>query len=137
MTTYNINPEAILENENVSSVVKAAMRRAMKQAFLLPGHWVRDLSDFEVDQLVELAEQAKDEDARNEPGPAGEELVLLTLILSTAEGCAPESDAEVMSYTGTLIAVIICESLARKGLVKIFHDKISFVAPDEVIVQKI
>lgn len=137
MTAYYLNPDKILSNPDVSSTVKAAMRRTMKQQFLLPGHWVHDLSDIEVDQLCELVELAKAEDDAGQPGEAGEQMVLLTMILATAEGCAPENDDEVQTFYGRLAAFIICESLARKGLVTVFHDKMSFVEPDAIIVKRI
>lgn len=137
MTAYYLNPQTILSSPEISSTVKAAMRRAMKQTFLLPGHWVRDLDDSEVDQLCELCELAKAEDDAGIPGEAGEQMVLLTMILATAEGCVPQDDAEAGEFYGRLAAFIICESLARKGLVTVFHDKMSFVEPDAIIVKRI
>lgn len=137
MTAYYLNPDIILGSPDLSATTKAAMRRAMKQTFLLPGHWVQDLSDIEVAQLIELIETAKREDDEGKVGLAGEEMLILTMILSTAEGCAPEDDTQAGDFYGQLAAFIICESLARKGLVKVFHDKMSFLAPDEIVVQRI
>lgn len=135
--SYYLNPSNILSDPSISDIAKAALRRTMKQTVLLPGHWLRDLPTADVEQLVAMLEQSAEEDRLDRPGPAGEELILLTLILSTGEGCAPQNDDEVVSYSGRLVAMIICESLARKGLARVFHDKMSFVELDTVVVQRL
>ena len=137
MSAYYLSATKILNSPNVGRIAKEAMRRAMAQAYLLPGHWLRDLPTLDLEYLGKVFAQATEEEARGEVGPAGEEVVLLTLILSTAEGCAPQDSNEVAAYSGLLSAMITYELLGRRGLVKVFHDKLSFLAGDEVVVQRL
>lgn len=134
---YSLNPTNILESPDVGDIPKAALRRAMKQHMLLPGHWLRDLSTADVKSLVEMVELVRDEEERGEIGQASMDLIMLTMILATAEGCAPQNDDEVVEYSQILSTIVIYESLARKGLARMFYDKVSFVEPHAIIVEHI
>jgi hypothetical protein len=68
-----------------------------------------------------------------------EDIVLMTEMLSRAEGVPSQSVDEITENVNYFGACITCVSLARKGLVRVYYDNMSFGADngDKMIVEKI
>lgn len=83
------------------------------------GQWLKTLSQYDLDLLNELGERFEANQA------AGETMVLLTEMLTVAEGVDALDDGAARRVA-MLITVLICESLYRKGEIELDHSLISF-----------
>jgi hypothetical protein len=77
------------------------------------------------------------DDEVTNPGLA--DVVLITEMLVRAEDLFSEDDTALMKRVNQFMIMITCETLARKGLVQVFHSNLSFGddASKRVIVKKI
>ena len=96
------------------------------------GDFMRDLTD---EDLTTLTGVADDEDS-----PKYEDLILITQMLCSAEGLENTFDLEeIQNRMSQFILLLTCEQLARKGMVKIYRENMSF-GPDmenKVVVEKL
>jgi hypothetical protein len=96
------------------------------------GDFMRDLTD---EDLITLTGVADDEDS-----PKYEDLILITQMLCSAEGLENSFDLEeIQNRMSQFIMLLTCEQLARKGMVKIYRENMSF-GPDmenKIVVEKL
>ena len=90
-----------------------------------PYYTVKDfllsLSDGDLNHLLEIAD---DED--DTPTKHYSELVLITEMLSKAEGVYTQNVEELTVRVNSFLAFLAIEGLARKGIVEVYRDNMSF-----------
>jgi hypothetical protein len=126
-----LNLDAVLAQANVSAVVKMLAARAKNGEYILPGQYLKSLNDFDLATLVNLADAATFNDS------ALFNMVCLAEILANTEGYPAMTDADAQRNIGFLITLLTSIMLARKGLVEVLYDNISFAdsAGEDTIVK--
>jgi hypothetical protein len=108
-----------------------------KNPYVTLGDWFRGLADSSIYELQELAETCY-EDPEN--ADAQEQLMLLTMMLASAEGTCDMQDMEKnRTQLGMLMSLITIVSLQRKGHVRVFYENLTLGTDmrDAVIVEKL
>lgn len=132
---WYLNYKIISESENICPTIRLLAIDLQKTTYLSIGDWIRSLSDRSFDEINELA-QTEDEESFDM-----EQLLLLTLMLSHAEGTnLPNDDMEGMNrQLAILRQLIVFTSLEKKGLVRCHYNNFTLGEDlgDRTIVEKI
>ncbi len=100
--------------------------------YMRPGDFLKALSDSDVDILLKITE--------DEENTRLDEVLLISEMLATGEGLEQSKDAEQVSERmNALCAFLAIEGLSRKGLVKVYHENISFGEDfgNKIVVEKL
>jgi hypothetical protein len=90
----------------------------MENPYLSIGSFIQNISDQDIEDFMQLIEHDND--------LAMENMFLITELLATAEGL-PSEDLSVLTERCNIMAsYITIESLARKNLVKVHYENMSF-----------
>jgi len=128
---FSINYEKVLHQETFLPVTRLLAADLMKSQYMSVGDFLKNLSVDTLSQLTKISE--------NENDPHFEEVILITEMLAAAEGTNIGGTPEVHQRLNLFITWLVVESLRRKGLVKVYHENISFGEDmaDKIIVEKI
>ena len=146
LTDYTVNYQNVADNKDFSSVTRLLATQLMRNPYLSIGDFFKNLSDSDLQTLSGMAdalynhfggeETSADKKAHN----IMSECVMLTMLLSGAEGLDSIPTAEVIQQRlSQFIMFVSCESLHRKGLVKLHHNNISFGddSADKIVVERL
>jgi len=100
--------------------------------YMRPGDFLKALSDSDVDTLLKITE--------DEENTRLDEVLLISEMLATGEGLEQSKDAEQVSERmNAFCAFLAIEGLSRKGLVKVYHENISFGEDfgNKIVVEKL
>jgi hypothetical protein len=103
-----------------------------ESGYMRPGDFLKSLSDADVDALLKVAD--------NDDNPRLAEILLISEMLATGEGLEQSQDAEgVTLRMNAFCAFLAIEGLSRKGLVKVYHENISFGEDfgNKIVVEKL
>lgn len=134
---YNINYRNVAEANWILPTIRLLAIDMQKNPYVTLGDWFRGLADSSIYELQELAETCY-EDPEN--ADALEQLMLLTMMLASAEGTCDMQDMEKnRTQLGMLMSLITIVSLERKGHVRVFYENLSLGTDmrDAVIVEKL
>ena len=126
--------EKIIESDKLLSVTKSVAKMLMRNPYTSLGRFFKKLSNENLEILMEIIDEGD-----SEFNERMEDIVLMTEMLSRAEGVPSQSVDEITENVNYFGACITCVSLARKGLVRVYYDNMSFGADngDKMIVEKI
>lgn len=126
-----INLSLVAKDKNSLSVTRLLARQLMENPYTTVGDFLRGISDSDLQTLIHGLED-------------GDKLygdyILISMMLSQAEGNpSPEDDEGFANMVDQLIMMLTIESLARKGLVRVYHENLSFGADmsDKIVCEKI
>lgn len=123
---HALNFERII-NSNLSSLVRMTAREVQVATYIPFGKWCKNVSQSDLDRLLQLGELLAHE---SDPASAAAypEMIIMTELLSLADGLAPEDEYQLFGFLGYFVGTLNCVSLERKGVVKIDYTKLSFGA---------
>ena len=126
--------EKIIESDKLLSVTKSVAKMLMRNPYTSLGRFFKKLSNENLEILMEIIDEGD-----SEFNERMEDIVLMTEMLSRAEGVPSQSVDEITENVNYFGACITCVSLARKGLVRVYYDNMSFGTDngDKIIVEKI
>ena len=106
----------------------------MRNPYTSLGKFFKKLSDENLEVLMEIIDEGD-----SEFNERMEDIVLMTEMLSRAEGVPSESIEEITENVNYFGACVTCVSLARKGLVRVYYENMSFGTDngEKVIVERI
>ena len=113
--------EKIIRTEGLLPITKSVAKMLMKHQYLSLGKFFTRISDENLQTLMEIID-----DADNEFNDGMEDVVLMTEMLSRAEGVPSESIEDITENVNYFGACVTCVSLERKGLVRVFYENMSF-----------
>ena len=113
--------EKIIESDKLLPVTKAVAKMLMRNPYTSLGRFFKKLSDENLQALMEIIDEGD-----SEFNEGMEDVVLMTEMLSRAEGVPSQSIEEITENVNYFGACITCVSLARKGLVRVYYDNMSF-----------
>jgi hypothetical protein len=130
---YLVNYDRVVSTAEISPVVKHAAKKIMSSTYITPAMFFKSLSDDQIEELYGLA------DAMGGSVGALKDLMLLSMMLSSAEGVEAASDDDAGKMLQNLLVWITCVSLERKGMVKVRYENMSFSEEfdDAVIVERV
>ena len=128
------NMEKIIDAEGLLPVTKSVAKMLMRNPYTSLGKFFKKLSDENLEVLMEIVEEGD-----SEFNVGIEDIVLMTEMLSRAEGVPSGSIEEITENVNYFGVCVTCVSLARKGLVRVYYDNMSFGKDygDKVIVERI
>jgi hypothetical protein len=96
-----------------------------KNGYINVGDFFKNMPESDLQSYLHMVEEI-----HNENADAGAEVLLLSEMLAIGEGLENGLNATEMqpmqARMGQLIMFLSCESLARKGLVKLYRENMSF-----------
>jgi hypothetical protein len=117
----SVNLQKARDYKGLPAVARLVAQQVTTGGYLKPGHWLRDLHDFDLRTLSMIIDECQD----TIDDPATSTMIGLTMILVQAEGLPLDPDV-LNSQVNQLGLFITTESLARKGVVEVYYDNISF-----------
>jgi len=114
--TYFINLDKIQDYPNILAVTKLLALRIKNNPYMKVGNFLKNLSDADLKILVSI----------EDTDPHMEDILMMSFLLARAEGVENGSVELITLHTNMLQNFIVMESLARKGLVELLHDNMSF-----------
>lgn len=132
--TFSVNIDNIIGSKDMLAVTKLVAMEAKNEGYVTVGRFLQQLSDHDLQELMSVAESAKDE----ENDRVGE-LILIAEILAAGEGLDPGQLDDITKRMNVFIVLLTIESLHRKGMVRAFHDNMSLGedAGNKMIVERI
>lgn len=130
---YILNYEEIVKAKDIMAVARLLAADLMRTGYVNVGDYIRELSDSDLDALVKQMDLPPD-------SREYDNLLLMSEMLATGEGCDSSKTAdEFGERMNQLVSFLVCESLSRKGLVKVFHENMSFHTDmsNKIVVEKI
>ena len=126
--------EKIIESDKLLSVTKSVAKMLMRNPYTSLGRFFKKLSNENLEILMEIIDEGD-----SEFNERMEDIVLMTEMLSRAEGVPSQSVDEITENVNYFGACITCVSLARKGLVRVYYDNMSFGRDqgEKILVEKI
>ena len=130
-----VNIAEIAKSKDMMGVTRMLAIDLMSHPYLTVGDFLKDISDSDLQSLLQGAET--DEDTGE---VRIEDLLLLSMMLHQAEGLPPiQDDEKATEVMNILINYMAIESLARKGLVKVYRENMSFGddCAEKIVVEKL
>jgi hypothetical protein len=126
--------EKIIDAEGLLPVTKSVAKMLMRNPYTSLGRFFEKLSDENLQALLEIIEEGD-----SEFNDGMEDIVLMTEMLSRAEGVPSQCIEDITENVNYFGACVTCVSLARKGLVRVYYDNMSFGTDqgDKVLVEKL
>lgn len=126
-----INLPMVAKDKQSLSVTRLLASQLMENPYTTVGDFMKGLSDADLQTLMHGFE---------EDDKLYGDYILISSMLAQAEGVpSPENDDEFAEQVDRLVMMLAVESLARKGLVRIYHENLSFGADagDKIVCEKI
>lgn len=132
--TFSVCLDNIIAGKEVLAITKFVAMEAKHEGYITVGRFLQQLSDHDLQELMGIAESAKDE-LNDQVG----DLLLIAEILAKGEGLEPGTLEDVTKRMNVLIILLTIESLHRKGMVRAFHDNMSLGedSGDKMIVERV
>lgn len=138
---FVVNIDKVINSKNMMPTTRMLAMRLQRNPYTTIKDFLENLSDVELDTLLEVSDQGID----NSAGPVAEgedrfsEIILMAEMLAKAEGLQTSTLEDMTSRTNTLITFLACEGLARQGLVEVWRENMSLGEDmgDKIIVRKL
>ena len=132
---FRIVYDKVMKEKDFLPLTRTLAMDLSEAGYMRPGDFLKSLTDSDVDTLLKISDVSDDED-----NPRLEEILLISEMLATGEGLEPSQDAEGVTHRmNAFCSFLAIEGLRRKGLVKVYHENISFGEEygNKIIVEKL
>lgn len=129
---YSINYAKAASDTKLLSSTRLLAKQLMENPYITVGKHIQDLSNGDIQSLLNSIE----DDCPNQY----EDMIVITEMLASAEGCdEAQNEDEVSDRISQMTMFLVIESLARKGMVKVYYENMSFHpdSGDKVVVEKL
>lgn len=123
---FKVNLDATINATGLMAVTRMTALSLQTQGYLTVGEFMKSLSDADLTALLDVIDEQKEADDRDELIDDFQNIVMLTLILTEAESVEIDTMESLQENTYILSVLLTMEGLKRKGFVELFYDKISF-----------
>lgn len=137
MEGLQINYDKIVADREMLTVTRLLAAHLCYNPYMTVGDFVKALSNEDLDVLMDVAEGMDKEDFQS--APRLEELVLITEMLVRAEGLITSDSDALVARINAFCTFLALEGLFRKGMVKLYHNHMSFGEDmgQKILVEKI
>jgi len=132
-----VNYELIANDDNMPPFLRSLAFDVRKCTYMRPGDFFRKARDADIDYIMESLDAANYEGADEDENVTN--VILLAIMLSTAEGVEIKDEEDVHERTNQLAVMTAMTSLARKGLIRVYYENMSFGEDmgDKLVAEKI
>jgi len=111
--------DKVIKSKDFLPVTRALAMDLSESGYMSPGDFLKNLSDSDVNALLKITD--------NEENPGLEEILLMSEMLANGEGLGYSKNINEMHVRmNTFCGFLAIEGLRRKGMVKVYHENISF-----------
>lgn len=115
-TPFVVNHKKVMQTKKYLATTRLLAAHFSDNQYLTIGEFLTDLSSDDLEALLEMIEEKEID-----------ELILISEMLALGEGLDnSDSDEVVMNRMNMLSNYLVIESLARKNMVKIYRENMSF-----------
>lgn len=119
--------DKILKSNFAHRIIKRAGKKLQKEMYYTPSRYFRQLTDHDSEILGEWSSVISDVDIPDsEKDDEYQQLILLSQILSMAEGVYTNNDEDDYQVLKRTVVMCIANDMHRKGLVKCFYDNLTY-----------
>jgi hypothetical protein len=128
---YELNYKEIAATTRLAPVVRMLAIDLQEQPYMSPGDWFQKLSDRSLKEVMDIINDDSEEGLS--------EQLLLTMMLARAEGIVTTAVEDIGHQVGVLRMLVAGVGLARKGMVKMYYENMSFGEDmqDKILMDKI
>jgi hypothetical protein len=137
---FDINYDNVIECKECLGVTRLLAADLKANPYTTVGQFLKNISNADLKILNDIVENHSGIEGDGEvTDPALADIVLIAEMLGRAEDIVSENDEDLMHRVNQFMVMITCENLGRKGLVKVYHDNMSFGddAGHRIVVKKI
>lgn len=114
---FYVNLQEVSKSNMVMSVTRMLAKDLMENPYMTVGSFLTGLSDQDLQTFIGSEDETK----------FYEDYILISEMLAAAEGCEPLGEKEdIGKRIKQLIIFLTLESLARKGMCKVYRENMSF-----------
>lgn len=120
---YVVNLNLVLQSEELLLITRWLAGKILEDEYVTIGevlYQVAQMDDYDLERLINLAESFEDY------GPGDHNIVLMTLMLSAAEGLPVETLDQLHQNIGFLMLFLTAMSLEAKGLAVVYYENLTF-----------
>lgn len=131
---FVVNCAEVVKSKDCLAVTRLLAADLIAKPYISVGDWLKNVSDSDLKGLVAGSEFDKTDEV------ILEDLMLIFMMLRQAEGLPPvKEDEDFRMGIGQLVTMLVGESLARKGLIKLHRENLSFGDDmgDKIVMEKI
>jgi hypothetical protein len=116
---FNIRYDNVMKHKDFLPITRILAMDLSVSGYMRPGDFLKKLTDSDVDELLQIAE--------DDENPRLDEILLISEMLATGEGLEQSKNVDGVKHRmNAFCAFLAIEGLSRKGLVKVYHENISF-----------
>ncbi len=120
---YVVNLKLVQQSENLLLITRWIAGKILQDEYVTIGeilYQIAKMDNYELEKLIAVAESFEDD------GHGDHNIVLITLMLSAAEGLPIESLDQLHQNVGFLIMFLTAMSLEAKGLAIVYYENLTF-----------
>lgn len=120
---YVVNLNLVLQSEELLLITRWLAGKILEDEYVTIGevlYQIAQMDDYDLERLINLAESFEDY------GPGDHNIVLMTLMLSAAEGLPVETLDQLHQNIGFLMLFLTAMSLEAKGLAVVYYENLTF-----------
>jgi hypothetical protein len=126
-TDFDINYDNVISCKECLSMTRILAADLKSNPYMTVGDFLMNVSKSDLAILSDIVEQhmgyEEDDEVTDERMA---DFVLMTEMLSRAEGLISEDDDDLTRKINQFMVMVTMESLYRKGLIKLYHENMSF-----------
>lgn len=128
---FAVNYEHVANSSELLHVTRQLASSFIHNPYISVGTFFKNISQDDFDLIIEVIEEGPD-------NPNFGDLMLISEMLAVGEGLDSGNVETIENRVNQFLVLVACESLYRKGLVKIYHNNMSFGedAGDKIIVEQ-
>lgn len=115
--TFTVNIHRVAQDKEVITLVRLLATQLIATPYLRVGDFFKNLSDDDLETLNEISDETHEQ---------FDNLLLIAEMLATGEGLDHGTMDIIHDRINQLLMFIAMEGLHRKGLVRLFHENMSF-----------
>lgn len=134
---FTINYELIANNDTMPPFLRLLAYDVKNNTYMRPGDFFKKARDNDIEYIMESIDAASEDDAGENEDVTN--VILLALMLCAAEGVEINGEEEISNLTGQLAMMAAMTSLARKGLIRVYYENMSFGSDmgDKLVAEKL
>jgi len=117
--TFHINYQKVIDEKSMLSITRLLASEMSKNPYTSVGDYLKNMSDADLHLLNSIIEYG-------EHHQNFEDIMLISEMLATGEGLERGNLSAIHQRTNQFLMFITCESLFRKGLIKLHRENMSF-----------
>jgi hypothetical protein len=119
MTQLSVNFDKVSNEKDLSPIVRMLSLKIMQTPYMTVADFFNWISDDDLDQLQKMVDTA-------DTLTSLKNLILVSEMLSSAEGLYTDDESEALEKVNSLCAYISCASLGRKNLALVNYSAMTF-----------